>query len=548
MGIYACDFETTTDIDDCRVWAIGIYNIETEQFHYGNNIDFFFNYSSRVEQSKFYFHNLKFDGSFILSYLLKNNYTYVKDKKINKNQFTTLISDRGVFYSIKICFSNGCTITILDSLKILPFKVSQISKAFNLTDEKLEIDYKKTRPINYQLTLAEIKYLKNDTVIVGKALKILFEQGLKKMTQGSNALADYKMILGKKQFKRYFPPPYYHEDVKKAYKGGYTYLNPKYKERIVGKGVVLDVNSLYPSVMYKNELPYGEPIYFEGKYKPDNKFSLYVQRFTCHFELKKGYLPTIQIKNSFRYVGTEYLTDSKDEDVTLTLTNIDMDLFFTHYNVYNIQFHDGYKFKSTNQLFTDYIDKWIEIKITSEKEGNSSMRTLAKLMLNSLYGKFGTNPRVQSKFPYLEEDIVKYHLHEEEFKKPLYIPVAAFVTAHARYITISSAQKNYDRFIYADTDSLHLEGEHLPDLNISSYDLGAWKVESIFTKAKFIRAKTYIEQINNELKVTVAGMPTSCHEFVTFDNFNVGQSYGGKLRSKVVNGGTVLLDTLFTIN
>lgn len=35
-----------------------------------------------------------------------------------------------------------------------------------------------------------------------------------------------------------------------GYRGGFTYCNPKYKEKIVGKGVVLDVNSLYPSILY----------------------------------------------------------------------------------------------------------------------------------------------------------------------------------------------------------------------------------------------------------------------------------------------------------
>ena len=38
--------------------------------------------------------------------------------------------------------------------------------------------------------------------------------------------------------------------VKRGNEGGFTYLNPKFKGKIVKKGVVLDVNSLYPSVMY----------------------------------------------------------------------------------------------------------------------------------------------------------------------------------------------------------------------------------------------------------------------------------------------------------
>ena len=51
-----------------------------------------------------------------------------------------------------------------------------------------------------------------------------------------------------------------------AINGGFTYLNPIYKEKEVGEGVVLDVNSLYPSVsvMYDRLIPYGYPVYFEN--------------------------------------------------------------------------------------------------------------------------------------------------------------------------------------------------------------------------------------------------------------------------------------------
>ena len=65
---------------------------------------------------------------------------------------------------------------------------------------------------------------------------------------------------------------------------------------------MLDVNSLYSSVMYEKDLPFGEPIYFEGKYKPDSVYELYIQQFSCAFKLKKGKIPTIQIKNSFKFM------------------------------------------------------------------------------------------------------------------------------------------------------------------------------------------------------------------------------------------------------
>ena len=300
--------------------------------------------------------------------------------------------------------------------------------------------------------------------------------------------------------------------------------------------------------MYYQPLPYGEGIFFEGKYKPDKLYNLYVQMFTCQFELKENYIPTIQLKNNLSFIPTAYLSSSEDEEVTMCLTSVDLELFFEHYHVYNITWHSGWKFKSTTGLFKEYIDKWNEVKMESTLNGNKAMRTLAKLMLNALYGKFALNPNVQSKIPYYDNGIIKYTLGEKETRNPIYIPVGTFITAWARHKTITSAQKVYDRFLYADTDSLHLIGTEIPKgLEVDPVKLGAWKHESTFTRARFVRQKTYIEEIDGELNITCAGMPSRCYKHVTWDNFIAGSSFEGKLQFTHVQGGIVLKDIDFTI-
>lgn len=549
---FTADLETTTNPNDCRPWALGICSIEDKpRFWYANNLDFLFEFSKRHKNATFYFHNLKFDGEFIFVYLFEHDFSLVKNKKdLCQNTFNTLISDRGQFYSILICIDNNNIITIYDSLKILPFSVSDVSKAFNLPIKKLELDYSKERPVGHILSGDEIDYLKTDVEIMALALNTLFKQKLKKMTQGSNALYDYKKIIGNKRFLRNFPRlPYPIDmDIRQSYRGGFTYCNPNFKLKELGEGIVLDVNSLYPSVMYYNNLPYGEPIFFEGKYQCDDFYNLYIQTIRCNFELRPNHIPTIQIKHSNLFVQTEYLSSSNGEDVVLCLTSVDLKLFLEHYNVYNLEYISGWKFKSTNKLFKDYIDKWTKIKIESSLNGNKPMRTLAKLMLNALYGKFGLNPNVQSKWPVYDNGEIKYALGDKKIRAPIYIPVASFITAYARYKTITSAQSVYDRFIYADTDSLHLLGAELPDnLEIDDVKLGAWKLENSFTRAKFLRQKTYIEEIDGELNITCAGMPKNCYQHVTWENFKPGTSYSGKLLPKHVKGGIVLADVDFTI-
>jgi hypothetical protein len=193
-------------------------------------------------------------------------------------------------------------------------------------------------------------------------------------------------------------------------------------------------------------------------------------------------------------------------------------------------------------------------------------------MLNALYGKFALNPNVQGKIPYYDNGMIKYWEGEKETRDPIYIPVGTFVTSWARYKTITSAQKVYDRFVYADTDSLHLIGTSLPDdLEIDPVKLGAWDNEARFKRARFLRQKSYYEshvvsdktfnkmtdeekaecyEYNGEQvkdKITCAGLPESCYPYVTWDNFHEGASYAGKLQMKHVKGGIILKGIDFSI-
>jgi hypothetical protein len=126
--------------------------------------------------------------------------------------------------------------------------------------------------------------------------------------------------------------------------------------------------------------------------------------------------------------------------------------------------------------------------------------------------------------------------------------MGAFITAYARNKTNKSAQAVYDRFLYADTDSLHLIGTNIPEgLDIHPTKLGAWAHEGTFTDSKFIRAKTYMETIDGVNKVTCAGMPDSVKAQVNYDNFCTGSTFNGKLVPRRCVGGVVLVDTTFTI-
>lgn len=554
MKRWSCDFETTTDPEDCRIWAFGYCAIDNYNlFGYGNSFDDFMLFCKNHVGDTLYFHNLKFDGEFIVNNLFKLGYKHVKDKKLCKPEtFTTLITDMSVWFSMFICFgydSNGRPkgVTINDSLKIIPLPVKEIPKAFGLDILKGEINYMKFRPIGHYITKRELKYLKHDVQIVAQAMNFMLNHGMTKITQASNAMQEYKKIVSK-NFKRWFPvlDKETDMDIRTTYKGGYVYTKESIKGKDIQDGIVLDVNSLFPSRMYEKPLPYGMPVAFEGKYIYDEAYPLYTQVIRCQFTLKEGYLPTIQLKNNLAFNPVEYIKDSGDEEIVMHLTCIDLELFLEHYHVYNLEYIRGYKFQQSTGLFKEYIDKWYAIKEQATIEGNKGMRQIAKLMLNSLYGKFGLRPYVASKYPVFDDGFVRYKTTDYEDRKPIYIPVASFITAWARDKTIRSAQACYDRFLYSDTDSLHLTGKELPEnLDIDDTKLGYWAHESSFTRARFVQSKRYIEEINGELNIKCCGMPDGCYKYVTWENFHIGTEYTGKLTQSRVKGGAVLKETTF---
>lgn len=587
---FACDLEATTDPFDCRVWAWGYMEIgNIEKYRIGTDFDEFMTWLIQSNADLF-FHNIKYDGSFIINWLLRNGFKHSRNKE--PGTFDTIIVDKmGVWYNIDITMGyRGKTrihTNIFDSLKKLPFKIKEIAKSFHLPILKGEIDYDKPRPVGYQPTKEEISYIKNDLEILARALDIQFKQDLTRMTIGSDALGNFKAIINKKTFDKLFPvvTPDLNENFRLAYKGGFTWLNPRFKEKDIDEGMVFDVNSLYPSQMYSRPLPYGLPIYFKGEYQHDPDYPLYIIHVKCDFKLKEGKIPTIQIKGNPAFKENEYLTSSNYEYPDLYLTNVDWELMQEHYELYDVDVIEGWKFKSKTGLFKQYIDKWTYLKNNSE----GAIRQIAKLMLNNLYGKFATNPDSTRKEPYLKEDqSLGFRKGEKEIRDPVYTPMGAFITAWARYTTITTAQKCYDRIIYCDTDSIHITGTEVPEAIknlVHPKKLGYWAWEYTFKRARYLRQKTYINDIyvkrivkdgeikwvpcepneseKTQLIVKCAGMPEQVKKHVTWENFHVGFTYGydpitgegnpahlkdSKLIPKQVPGGVVLMPTIFTIN
>lgn len=558
------DFETTTgknlEVEGCtRVWLWSLCDVERAESVFDVELGFTLDsFMARIQEQSIvlYFHNLAFDGSFIIDWLFRHGYRHSMNQYPVKGMFSTLISFAGKFYSIKIKFDNGSSVELRDSLKKLPMSAAAVADAFKLPETKGKIEHDVFRPIGYRPTLHEREYAAKDVLIIAKALRQQFASGMKKLTVGSDALTEYKSIIGKRMWDKMFPvlPELTDADIRMAYRGGFTYADERFKGRHLKQdGIVFDVNSLYPYIMYDRLLPYGEPKHFAATPDYDDpNYPLHIINITFTAKLKRHHIPCIQVKASSHFINTEYQRHIK-EPVTMMMTNVDLALWQEHYDLEILAWNGGWSFRARRQLFKEYIDKWMEVKANSK----GGLRQIAKLMLNSLYGKFATNPNVTPKIPVFEDGIVKLKMGDEETRDPVYTPMGVFITAYARDLTIRAAQEHYDVFAYADTDSLHLLTDTDPEnLDIDPDKLGAWKREYRFTEAFYVRAKAYIEKKEwggvpfplDVYETHIAGLPDVIAKQMTIEAITDGAHFDGKLSPKRVPGGIVLQDVGFTLN
>lgn len=552
------DFETTVYKGqvNTEVWASACVELFTEDVKIFNSIDEQYKYFLSLDCNVcVYYHNLKFDGSFWLSYLLVdlgyeqayikhsgdiNDMEWVPPKEMKNKTFTYSISNMGQWYRITIKDKNRF-IEIRDSLKLLPFSVKRIGESFGTKHKKLDMEYTGFRYAGCEITDSEKEYIANDVLVVKEALEIMFTEGHKKLTIGSCCLGEYKKSIGRKNYERLFPdvyeipidPIHSYETagdwIKHSYRGGWCYLVKGKEKQILTNGTTADVNSLYPSMMGSesgNRYPVGEPTFWFGNYIPDEALKpnrYYFVRVKTRFYLKENMLPFIQIKNNLLYKGTEALEtsdiyNSKDGKyysqyidtngnvqeaiVTLTLTMTDFELIKEHYELVDFEIIDGCYFRSAIGIFDNYIDKYKKIKL----ESKGAKRELAKLFLNNLCGKMASSKNSSYKVAYIKEDkSIGFTTVIANDKKPGYIPVGSAITSYARNFTIRAAQKNFygkdkDGFVYADTDSIHcnLPPEKIKGITVHPKDFCCWKLEANWDKAIFIRQKTYIEHVTHE--------------------------------------------------
>lgn len=528
-----------------------------------------------------YAHNFSgFDGVFLMRHLLP----YGKVDPLLHN---------GKIISIKVKLNvvgyTNKTIVFKDSMLLLPLSLRELCSAFNVTVSKgyfpfnlTNIFYKgllpqielwKNIPNNeYTTLIAEftskvwdfkveaIKYCYLDCIALHQVLtkfnELIFSH-FKVNIINSLTLPSLAMKIYRSQFmpenSLYQLLGTIEKDIRQSYTGGAVdvYIPHNRKNNILDitkalfkRIFIYDVNSLYPFIMAETPMPVGKPVAFTGDIRKidPNAFGFFYCKITSPTYLEHPILQRrIKTANGYRTIAglgswTGWIFSSEMDNAV-------------KYG-YSFEILNGYEFKRGN-VFKDYITKMYNLRLEYAK--GHPLNLIAKLLMNSLYGKFGmrlestqvemfdTSNEMESQllkdlldlygktikdFIKLDNFIVtvrdsllnyEYSENEDMFHGvDINIAIASAVTAGGRMWMSTLKNNPLFKLYYSDTDCAVVD-KPLPSFMVGEA-LGQLKLEYVIDKAVFLAPKVYalITEDGNQV-VKVKGIT---NEIITELDFN----------------------------
>jgi len=232
----------------------------------------------------------------------------------------------------------------------------------------------------------------------------------------------------------------------------------------------------------------------------------------------------------------------------------------------------SYKFKKGKGVFKSYVDYFYNIKRNSS---NDVEKNIAKLMLNSLYGRFGMkdinscikivaneehekninkkynytilselnngmkiikynskiDERIRLLIKYLENDSLEDNKQSiDKFKGfnksrgvPSAVQIAAFVSSYAKISINEFKNIKGNNCIYSDTDSVVLEKEI--NSEFIGLDIGQMKLEHKIKKGVFARKKLYaIQNDKDKFIIKASGADKNKLKYDDILNISKGES------------------------
>lgn len=397
----------------------------------------------------------------------------------------------------KIIFTYNGKIKIIfkDSILMLPDSLKNLGESFNKKHFKKDLNYKKYYALS---TISE--YLKYDCLTLYHVLKN-FENEIKTITNNPDfnlnkyhTLAGLSFSILNKNYldggiKNYLTKE---EEIfiRNGYYGGRTEI---YKMH--GKNLnYYDVNSLYPSRMESEIFPYGKHFIAKEKKiieKCLNKNMLGIVECEVNYPKNKICLLPYRKNNKLYFPYGKFKGWYTTPEI---LKGLSIGVKF--------KFIKGLFYYKKKKIFSKFVNDFYGMK----KNSIGAKRYIAKLLLNSSYGKFGQKRKMKEimshqqayktqnkikEFDILGDEMF-YMRDKETYINRLINPIyAIYITAYSRLYMFSIFEKlGFNNLYYTDTDSIITSSE-LPDLMIDKTEIGLLSIEDKIKKGYFIMPKLY---------------------------------------------------------
>lgn len=464
-----------------RFRTIGLF--DGQVFKHFESLDTFLKYIDRKAYNgfRFYAHNGgKFDFLFLLEPLLRSCQLRFMER-------------HGRIISIRATMPKGNVIHFVDSYAMLPDSLKNLTTAFDVNHKKKAFTFIEGKKVT--VTKRLIDYLEHDCIGLFEVLETFFNMpfiGSPQYTIASQALhtfthefLDADLLQTTPKIETVFREQFYSGGRVEVYKG-------------IGKVNVYDVNSLFPFVML-NEMPVGTPKLVRTFDERRIGFYVVEIRNTPDFYIPP-YLKKVE-RGTFR---KNYFVNGNG------VYYMSGDMLKHLRDTYGVKFriHSGYVFPERKAIFTDYVNHFFSVKAANK--GNA-MERVAKLMLNSLYGKFAMNRfresletfRGQEAWQLPDNQLMHEYglvLIERESKSKFILPyIAAYITDLARLHHWKLMQHAPEAMYYCDTDSLFTSATYPHGKDIGQLDL-----KGTFNGV-FFGAKSYALKNRSEERVMFKG-------------------------------------------
>ncbi|MHB1342563.1 MAG: DNA polymerase [Coriobacteriia bacterium] len=367
--------------------------------------------------------------------------------------------------------------TLHDSYCLLPIPLAALEKD-HFDYSILEKDIRDLAENKKKIS----EYLKHDCEYLFKYVMEFINQYGYNITLASTAMKQWKTVFNgsvpsttEAYYDQFYP--FYYGGRVQPFKAGI----------FEGDFTVYDINSAYPRAMMDKHI-IGKKFYLSGTPK-DSKLGqsmLTVEGESLGglpMRTKQGLSFPVG-KGVFHCTGWEFMAAIK----TKTLKN--------HKILKCYVFEDVCS-------FSEYVEHFYAMKLEAEKEGDKAKRTFAKLLMNSLYGKFATDPREYSEY-YLDDfgarpkedyapgavygdcQLFGRDLPENKWRF-LNIATSASITGWVRAYLWESIL-SCENVLYCDTDSIICaNGDKLPQGD----KLGEWGIDGKASRVAIAGKKLY---------------------------------------------------------